>query len=519
MSTVFVMGGTGFIGGETVKELVARGDKVYGLARSKASEEKLRKLGATPISGDVYDPDKWIPNLPDIDYVINVLGFFNDGKPARLSVAFSVRCRDKYIKWAEVLVRIAKEKKVKAAVHVTGTTVLEPRDVEWVTESTPIRYTKDGFNRIAAIASKLMVDEMKNGLPIVIAVAPNVVYGSVPDASFEQVFVDSLRKNQMGIVGHGKNYIPTGHVEDVGRAVAFLTDQKFAGELFLIAGDDPVTQKEFLYAIAKGLGKKVVLQMPKWLVSIVGGKAGSEFMSLSQRVDNSKLKNAGFILKHPRFMDEIPKVMEELQRARGIETRPPLKAGQKAPEIRGVDLAGKPFDLSARKKPTMIQFHRYVGCPVCHLHIHNYLQRSREWLARGIDVVVIYYSTPKEVMEIGKFPAEGLPITFLTDPERKNYRNYGVGESLWGTLSLSAWREGAIAMFKGHSMRHAFQSYGLGGLPADFLVDENGIIRRVRYGRNISDSLPVDGLLAWLDELDIRAGTGAQTSGAASAGG
>lgn len=316
MSTVFIMGGTGFIGSEVVRALVARGDRVYGLARSASSENKLLTLGATPVSGDVYQPDSWIPKLPDIDYVINVLGFFNDGKPHRLSIGFAAKARDKYIKWAQVLIRIAREKKVKTAIHVTGATIFEPHEVDWVSESTPVRYTKDGFNRIAAPATRLMVEEMKNGVPIVVAVAPNVVYGAAPDASFEMVFVDPLRHNQMGIVGNGKNYIPTGHVEDVGRAIAFLTDQKFAGEFFLISGDDPVTQKEFLYALARGLGKKNVMQLPKPVVALMGGKAGAEFMSLSQRVDNSKLKNAGFKLNHPRFADAIQPVMEQLLQAR-----------------------------------------------------------------------------------------------------------------------------------------------------------------------------------------------------------
>ena len=317
MSTVFVMGGTGFIGSETVKELVRRGDTVYGLARSDNSANKLKALGGIPIKGDVYDPDAWIKELPEkLDYIINVLGFFNDPKSKRLSVDFSIKCRDKYIVWAEVLVRIAKEKKVKAAVHVTGTTVYEESGVGWVTEKTPLRYTKNGFNRIAAWATKLMVDEMKNGLPIIVAVAPNIVYGDVLNASFEQIFVEPLQKGQMTVVGSGTNYIPTGHVEDVGRAVAFVTDEKYAGEFFLIAGDDSVTQTELLTAIASGLGKKSVPHLPHWLISILGGKVAVEFMTLSQRVDNTKLKQAGFEFKYPYFAQTIPDIMASLVRQR-----------------------------------------------------------------------------------------------------------------------------------------------------------------------------------------------------------
>jgi len=320
MSDVFIMGGAGFIGTETVRELVARGDTVYGLARSAATEQKLRRLGAIPISGDVYEPDRWIGQLPPIDYVINVLGFFNDGLPLRLSLSFAAASHDKYIRWARTLIRIAREKKVKLAVDVTGTTIFEPSDTEWINEQTSLRYELDGFNRITWQATQLMVEQIDAGLPLVVAVAPNIVYGPVPDSSFDKVFVANLRSSRMGITGHGKNYVPTGHVEDVGRAVAFLTDEKFAGEFFLIAGDDAITQREFLCSLARGIGKKRVLQLPKPLVSLLGGKTAAEFMSLSQRVDNSKLKKAGFTFKHPRFAEAIGPVMEQLERARSIPT-------------------------------------------------------------------------------------------------------------------------------------------------------------------------------------------------------
>ena len=238
MNSTFVMGGTGFIGTELVKALVSRGDRVYGLARSQASARRLRELGAVAVDGDIYQPEKWLPRLPPLDYAINVLGFFNDPMPARLSVAFAVKKHERYTLWARILIQLARHRQLKAAVHVTGTTIYEERDVEWITEQTPLRYKLCGFNRIAYSATQMVVEAIASGLPIVVAVAPNVVYGPVPNSSFEQIFVDQLRRNMMGVVGSGKNYIPTGHVEDVGRAIALVTDERFAGEFFLIAGDD-----------------------------------------------------------------------------------------------------------------------------------------------------------------------------------------------------------------------------------------------------------------------------------------
>jgi nucleoside-diphosphate-sugar epimerase len=79
---VFVLGGTGFIGTALVRELIARGHAVVGLARSEASAAKLAGLGAQPLAGDIARPETWVAQLPMLDGVIHAACDFDTNMAA-----------------------------------------------------------------------------------------------------------------------------------------------------------------------------------------------------------------------------------------------------------------------------------------------------------------------------------------------------------------------------------------------------------------------------------------------------
>lgn len=73
----FVTGASGWIGTPTVAELVNAGHEVVGLARSDASARSVQAAGATPLRGDVGDPDGLARAAGDSDGVIH-LAFQHD---------------------------------------------------------------------------------------------------------------------------------------------------------------------------------------------------------------------------------------------------------------------------------------------------------------------------------------------------------------------------------------------------------------------------------------------------------
>ncbi len=69
---VLLLGATGTIGRAVLHALIARGHEVVALARSEASAAKIARLGAAVIRGDVGTPERWLPDLPDVDGVIQM---------------------------------------------------------------------------------------------------------------------------------------------------------------------------------------------------------------------------------------------------------------------------------------------------------------------------------------------------------------------------------------------------------------------------------------------------------------
>lgn len=170
--------------------------------------------------------------------------------------------------------------------------------------------------------------------------------------------------------------------------------------------------------------------------------------------------------------------------------------GSKVGNIRLPTLDSTPFELDRlRGRRLLLAFFRFASCPFCNLRLHELVTCYPEF-GKDFAVVAIFESTPENLRRYATRHAAPFPV--LADAHGVYYREYGVERSLAGTV------EGAIrrlpALFHAMFVKH-YLPLTIGGhlttMPADFLVDEQGVIRTAYYGHDEGDHLPLAAVRAF----------------------
>ena len=172
-----------------------------------------------------------------------------------------------------------------------------------------------------------------------------------------------------------------------------------------------------------------------------------------------------------------------------------LLAGDTAPTFSLPALDGTTFDTEAlRGRRHLLSFFRFASCPFCNLRVHELTRRFAE-LGPGFSVVAVFDSPLDNLRRHAQ--RHGAPFPILADATGEAYRAYAIERSVGGMLKGMALRAPTLitAMSRGYLPTTLQNS--LTTMPADFLIDEAGVIRTAHYGRDEGDHLPFEAVLAF----------------------
>lgn len=141
-------------------------------------------------------------------------------------------------------------------------------------------------------------------------------------------------------------------------------------------------------------------------------------------------------------------------------------------------------------KRYLLSFFRFAACPFCNLRVHNLVSQFDEF-GDNFTVIAIFDAGIEELIKTGG--RHNAPFAILADEDNCYYRQFAVERSFLGVLKGFATRMPQLlyAVFgKGFVPLH------IGGhvatMPLNALVDEQGVVQYVHYGRDEGDHIPID---------------------------
>jgi nucleoside-diphosphate-sugar epimerase len=238
---VFITGASGHIGSAVIPELIQAGHEVTGLARSGASADAVKAMGAEVHRGDLHDLDGLRQAAAGADAVVH-LAFDHE---TMMAGNFA----------GAVGTDLAVVHAFGDALAGTGKTFI----------GIGVRHTGDA-KRDAAIdanprsaVSRAIAALGDRGVRAILVAIPPVTHSSRDKHGFIPILIGIARNTGVsGYAGEGTNRWPAGHTLDIASLYRLALEKAPAGAQLFAAAEEGITVREIAETIGRQLGVPAV---------------------------------------------------------------------------------------------------------------------------------------------------------------------------------------------------------------------------------------------------------------------
>ena len=224
-----VTGGTGFVGANLVRELLAAGESVRVLARRGSDRRALDGLAVEVVEGDLLDPASLGRACAGVQTVYHAAADYRLWAPDP-AVLHRVN-----VDGTRAMLEAAGAAGVRRVVYTSTVGALGiPRDGSPGTEDTPVSIHDmvGAYKRSKFVAEQVALDFARRGLPVVV-VNPSAPIGpwDVKPTPTGQMVLDFMRGKMFATLDTGLNLV---HVRDVARGHLLAAARGKVGERYIL---------------------------------------------------------------------------------------------------------------------------------------------------------------------------------------------------------------------------------------------------------------------------------------------
>ena len=240
MSTAFVTGGSGFIGGRLIARLRDEGWDVRALVRSDRSAETVRALGAEPVRGDIAQAASVRAGAEGCSHAFHAAAHVGDWGPRADFV------RDNVLGTQNALAGCAAAG-VERFVHVgTEAALLAGQPLVNADESLPLRPDSPSlYPSTKALAEQAVRQANRPGSFETVVVRPRFVWGP-GDTTIIPSLTAAVKSGQFRWIGGGRHRTSTTHVDNAVEGMWLAAQRGVAGAAYFVTDGEPQVFRDFV---------------------------------------------------------------------------------------------------------------------------------------------------------------------------------------------------------------------------------------------------------------------------------
>lgn len=237
MQTVLVTGGSGFVGRNLIRALVARGDRVLALARTDSAAATVAGLGATAVKADLATVTA--EQLRGCDTVFHAAAMVDDWGPR-------AEFEQVNVEGTRHLLEVARAAGANCFVHVgteaifaVGPPLIDLDETRPIPEHPLPRYpaTKAAAEKRVRAANS---PQMRT-----VVIRPRLIWGA-DDTSVLPQIVELVKQGKFAWIDGGHYLTSTCHVHNVVEGALLAAEKGRGGEAYFLTDGAPVEFRSFM---------------------------------------------------------------------------------------------------------------------------------------------------------------------------------------------------------------------------------------------------------------------------------